>query len=51
MGEKKSNLLWHQKGQGKETGGVTICAMPVMTMARWIKNPVLLGPKPSVLRV
>ena len=25
--------------------------MPVMTMARWIKNPVLLGPKPSVLRV
>ena len=25
--------------------------MPVMTMARWIKNPVLLGSKPSVLRV
>ena len=25
--------------------------MPVMTMARWFKNPVLLGPKPSVLRV
>ncbi len=24
--------------------------MPVMTMARWFKNPVLLGPKPSVLR-
>ncbi len=25
--------------------------MPVMTMARWFKNPALLGPKPSVLRV
>ena len=36
---------------GKETGGVTICAMPVMTMARWFKNPTFLGPKPSVLRV